>query len=372
MKFNDLLLAAGLIISIGLSQHALADENPQMIKKLNAIKNKLNTPAAAASQQTQSQNNAPDDVNIDPNGTSNIQFDKNTIDIGQVGPDSRHEFTFNFKNTGTNALIIKNIHAPCGCTVPNMKKKQYAPGESGEMDVKFHASKNPGSMIKHIYVYTNDPKNPKYELDIKCNVVLKVSAQPDVMNLSLTEENAGAEPIVLKSLDGQKFSVTSVETAGKVAQVDFDKNKKDTSFTLSPKFDTEQLKKRPNGTLVINLTHPDCKTVMVRYTTPPAIVVSPRAIIQTKATPGESYKRTVWITSNYTDKIEIESIDSKKGTVKVVDKEAYGNRYKIDVELTGPKDDNLNKRFHSDELYIKTKDGENITIRCQQWYPKEN
>lgn len=296
---------------------------------------------------------------------------KNMIhDLGEVGPGTKHELAYEFKNEGDGVLTISSFHAPCGCTIPTMEKMEYLPGESGKMDVKFTAPKSAGPVTKQIYIYSNDPDSDKQELQIKGAVVFKVQIEPEVLNLAINKPNAGAVPVVLKSLDGKEFSIVSIEESANVATFDFDKDKKATEFTLTPVFDIEKLKKNLTGTFLINLSHPDCASIMLRYTAPEEYVVNPQAIIQTKADPNKPYQRTVWVTSNYTNSLAIESITSLKNTVKVTNQESHGNRYKIDVEIDAPKDVASGKKFQSDELYIKIKDGPKLTVRCQQWFVK--
>jgi hypothetical protein len=294
-----------------------------------------------------------------------------THDLGEVGPGTKHDLAYEFKNEGDGVLKISRVHAPCGCTVPTMEKMEYLPGESGKIDVKFTAPKSAGPVTKNLYIYSNDPESEKYEMQIKCSVIFKVKIEPEVLDLAINKPNAGAVPVILKSLDNKEFSVVSIDESANVATFDFDKDKKAATITLNPTFDIEKLKKNLTGTFIINLSHPDCSSIMLRYTAPEEYVVSPQAIIQTKADPGKPYQRTLWITSNYTNTIAIESITSQKDTVKIINKELHGNRCKIDIELNGPKEAASSKKFHSDELYIKVKDGPKLTVRCQQWFAKK-
>ena len=317
------------------------------------------------------------DVN-DPNvsvevaqvGDPNMSFAKTVVDLGEVGPGTSHNFAFEFTNKGDAELKITKTHAPCGCTVPNLKKKKYAPGESGKIDVKFKASKGPGKVTKSLFVYSNDKESSKIELLIKCNVVLKVKASPESLELKLDEPNAGGRAITLTSLNDKEFSIKSVKTASKVAVFDFDKTKKAKVVSFKPIFNIDKLRNKLNGAIIVELDHPDCSSIIVRYEAKPEFVISPRAIIETNAQIGKKVKRTLWITSNYNDSIKIESVKSKKGTVKVLNKKTHGNRFELEVELDSGKGD-TKKRYHSDQLEIKVKGGPKLSVRCQLWFARE-
>jgi hypothetical protein len=74
-----------------------------------------------------------------------------TIKKGQV-----IEVSFRFKNNGNKNLIFSDVHASCGCTIPEKPEKPYAPGEEGVIKAKFDSQGRPtGEARKEIYVTAN-------------------------------------------------------------------------------------------------------------------------------------------------------------------------------------------------------------------------
>ncbi len=65
---------------------------------------------------------------------------------------------------GRGDLKITGIKNTCGCTVAELAKRDYAPGESGVVKVSYTSSKATAAMQKNIYVSTNDPANPMVTL----------------------------------------------------------------------------------------------------------------------------------------------------------------------------------------------------------------
>ena len=63
--------------------------------------------------------------------------------------------SFRFKNTGNKPLVISNVSASCGCTVPETPKKPYAPGETGVIKASFNSTGKPGTQSKQVTVYAN-------------------------------------------------------------------------------------------------------------------------------------------------------------------------------------------------------------------------
>ena len=86
-----------------------------------------------------------------------MQFEKSEHDFGTIEQGTPQETVFTFTNTGDAPLIITNATSTCGCTVPNPPKDPIAPGESGELLVKFNGS-GQNQVTKNITVTANTAK----------------------------------------------------------------------------------------------------------------------------------------------------------------------------------------------------------------------
>lgn len=69
-----------------------------------------------------------------------MTFDKTEHDFGKIAQGTNVEHLFTFTNTGKAPLVISDAKGSCGCTVPTFTKDPVAPGETGEMLVKFNGS----------------------------------------------------------------------------------------------------------------------------------------------------------------------------------------------------------------------------------------
>ena len=67
-----------------------------------------------------------------------ISFKENSIDFGDIVQGQKVEHTFVLTNTGKQPLIISNVAATCGCTVPSWPKEPVAPGKSAEIKDLFN------------------------------------------------------------------------------------------------------------------------------------------------------------------------------------------------------------------------------------------
>ena len=95
---------------------------------------------------------------IDNGGSAAFTFTNNggqVWDFGTIQQGDSPEFTFTFKNTGNEPMIISNAKGSCGCTVPQWPKEPIAPGETGEINVKFNSKNKKGSQNKTVTLTAN-------------------------------------------------------------------------------------------------------------------------------------------------------------------------------------------------------------------------
>ena len=87
-----------------------------------------------------------------------MSFEKSEHDFGTIEQGTPQETIFKFTNTGNAPLIITNATSTCGCTVPEYPKNTpIAPGDSGELLVKFNGS-GQNQVTKTITVSANTEK----------------------------------------------------------------------------------------------------------------------------------------------------------------------------------------------------------------------
>jgi len=76
-------------------------------------------------------------------------------DFGEIAEGQVVEYSFRFTNTGSKPLVVSNVSASCGCTVPEKPEEPVKPGESGFIKVKFDSNRRPGETSKSITVIAN-------------------------------------------------------------------------------------------------------------------------------------------------------------------------------------------------------------------------
>lgn len=103
--------------------------------------------------------------------TLTIKFVSSEHDYGTIEQGSDGSCNFVFTNAGKTPLVLSNVRASCGCTVPTWPREPILPGKEGSIKVMYNTN-TIGSFQKSITVNSN-AKNSEIMLIIKGNVVAK-------------------------------------------------------------------------------------------------------------------------------------------------------------------------------------------------------
>ena len=111
-----------------------------------------NTPETSPKQQV-----IVDDITA---GSANqpltsIVFKDSILHKGKIEEGQKLDVEFEFTNTGSEMLIIKNVSASCGCTIPEKPEAPIAPGQSGKIKATFDSRGRAGLNQKAITVVAN-------------------------------------------------------------------------------------------------------------------------------------------------------------------------------------------------------------------------
>jgi hypothetical protein len=133
-----------LIVVLGLTAHAYAQENQTTEKKNGAV----------------------------------ITFEKKTHDFGDIYQGDKVEHTFYFTNTGNEPLIITNVQVSCGCTTPKgWPREPIPPGGKGELTVSFNSTGKMGHQSKPVTIISNAANADGAQITFTTNVLEKTQPQ---------------------------------------------------------------------------------------------------------------------------------------------------------------------------------------------------
>ncbi|MBN1796426.1 MAG: DUF1573 domain-containing protein [Sedimentisphaerales bacterium] len=296
-------------------------------------------------------------------GTVKIVLEKDVYDFGMIDPGTKNKGEFNFTNEGNGVLRISKIQSTCGCTVPEMKKKTYLPGESGTIVVTYTADQRSGPVSKSLYILSNDPKNPRFEFHVKAEIVKKINYEPKQLSLRFDKENAGVKDIKIESLDKKPFAISRITVKPECMNIDFDPAAEGTSFTLIPKVNIEKLKGVHSGAVNFYLTHPAQRTLTIGFEVLPPFKSDPATLIALNADPDKPVRKVLYILSNYGEDFEVESVKTSNDIIQIVSEEKMQGKYMITLDIVAPESAGNRRHFNS-KLEVKIAGEQTLTISC--------
>jgi hypothetical protein len=104
-----------------------------------------------------------------------MKFAQETHDFGKIEQGKPVTHVFEFKNTGSDPVIINDAQASCGCTKPSFSREPIMPGKSGTISATFNAAA-PGQFTKTVTV-TSNAASSQAVLYLKGEVVSQKEAQ---------------------------------------------------------------------------------------------------------------------------------------------------------------------------------------------------
>ena len=122
------------------------------------------------------------------------------------------EGAFTFTNTTKQTVTIAEIHSSCGCTVPQLEKRAYAPGESGTIRAVFTLGERTGLQEKAITVTTAEPDASRTVLTLRVHIPKLFEVSPYFLIWNGGDSPAG-KTIHLNILEPKFLAIESVDSS---------------------------------------------------------------------------------------------------------------------------------------------------------------
>jgi hypothetical protein len=143
-----------------------------------------------------------------------IVVEQPSFDFGTIAQGKKVDHVFIIKNSGDAPLTIGHVSTSCGCTVAEVSSRSISPGKSSEIKASFNSANFTGTISKTIYVNTNDPKKPAYNLTMKGNIFERIEVTPKQLNLGEIKAGARKEIMIkIGNKDSKPLKIISAKTA---------------------------------------------------------------------------------------------------------------------------------------------------------------
>src|SRR5262249_11304464 len=117
--------------------------------------------------------------NFDPSQPHpQISFDTTSNDFGVIDADHPGGTEFKCTTTGTVTSHTPDTKGSCGCTVPTLEKKDYAPGEGGVIKVTYTPHGRRGKQQPTVTVTSNAPMKPSQILELPSEIKPLMMLEP--------------------------------------------------------------------------------------------------------------------------------------------------------------------------------------------------
>jgi hypothetical protein len=144
-------------------------------------------------------------------GTPKIEFNDVVYDFGSTDRVQKVRGMFTYWNSGDAELRLTNIRTSCSCTHALAEPVNLLPGESGTLDFSINIGPSVGDIREHVYVASNDPKNPVVALALRLHVKPLYAIESQRIELGGVQAGHATNLVVtVTRTDGQKLRITRV------------------------------------------------------------------------------------------------------------------------------------------------------------------
>ncbi len=207
-----------------------------------------------------------------------IASSEQTFDLKDIKQNKIIKHDFFIKNIGTGILKIRDVKTSCECTAIEPVKKEIEPGDSVKVTAEFNTINKIGYQRHHVYILSNDPKNPEYRLTLLGNVILSKTEEESLpaIKLPYTVYDFGdvkqgkvlTHKIEIKNTGKKTLKIKKVKTGCNFLKLNLKKkNLKFNKITeLQLKLDTKKLSGKQSCIVTIRSNDPRVRVAIITVT----------------------------------------------------------------------------------------------------------
>lgn len=157
-----------------------------------------------------------------------------TLDFGTLEQGEIREAQVAIHNDGTATLAIQKIESDCGCTVAQAPDSLIAPGGVTQLQITFQTRSFSGSVIKNIFLTTNDPASPRATLTLKAFIRAQVSLRPTSVDFgAVPAGETRRETVTIKAAASDTLRILALEFPSDLMTVTTERTTGGDSVTVS-------------------------------------------------------------------------------------------------------------------------------------------
>ena len=169
-----------------------------------------------------------------------LQWESQELTHEATPDEERVVEVFRFTNTGQEPVVIIGVSTSCNCSTAELEKKEYGPGESGDLEVVFNIGNRSGEHQSLVRVGTDESPDAVYRLTLNVNIPNVVTVQPRQL-WWYVDEPGTAKNIMIEFNHESPVYILDASSADSLFRVDVVEIEPGTKYQLSV---------RPEGPLV--------------------------------------------------------------------------------------------------------------------------
>ena len=296
-------------------------------------------------------------------------------DFGQVSGVEHVEHTFVLKNDGDEALTIERVKTSCGCTTTQLAAKEIGPGEEVELKSKLSLKGRSGILSKSIFVHSDDPETPRYQLTLRVSIHREMDVRPSQAYFPLVE----GKPIPSRShrivFDLEEpVTITGLKTNNAdFAQIALKTITpgKEYEAVISIKGELRDFAGNLRGDAVFTTDHARYDTItipIIAYVRRDIIVAPPKIVLTRPAIPEQPVRKSIRVQNRTTAPLAITKIDTPSSNVTAVATVVNEYAQTVSVVITDSTDIDGKKIM----LHVEPKPGkiQKIAVPLEVWQSK--
>jgi hypothetical protein len=143
-----------------------------------------------------------------------ISFDQTTCNFGAIYQGEKVVHRFTFTNTGETTLTVTGVRSGCECVTAELTKRALRPGESSSVRVDLDSKGYRGSVLKSVWVGSNDPTRPEIELKMSGTVRVEIELSSQGIYVGKVPLGDVVErTVIVRPFDVKSFSILSATSS---------------------------------------------------------------------------------------------------------------------------------------------------------------
>ena len=203
-------------------------------------------------------------------GRAQLVCDKPVVPLGEVRSGATVTHRFTLTNRGSTELVISEVRAECGCTVPKLEKRRLQPGEETSLGLMVNTlSQASGTQSWPVRVqFHSNEQSDELTLALTATVIPTVSVEP--VGLGISTDSTARREITLRDRRSEPLSIRVVYTTSPKLRAVQNEPRHDadghTVYTIQIEVEPDFPEGRHNETLFIYTTDPDFRELKVPVT----------------------------------------------------------------------------------------------------------